>query len=112
MAFGVFSPSLFKPFLPPPTPPHKALFLPSGRDISQANSITATKAGDYLKFLCPLSALLHHEANCIMEAPIHIFWQNLFSGKNFRVIYGYWMSPDLEDGWGFVEAFVDQILSV
>ncbi|KAI3937535.1 hypothetical protein MKW92_008262 [Papaver armeniacum] len=23
------------------------------------------------------------------------------------VIYGYWMGPDIEDGWGYTEAFVD-----
>lgn len=25
------------------------------------------------------------------------------------VISGYWVSPDVDDGWGFVEAFIDQI---
>ncbi|GMY21655.1 hypothetical protein FCV25MIE_16896 [Fagus crenata] len=25
------------------------------------------------------------------------------------VIAGYWVGPDLDDGWGFVEAFVNQI---
>ncbi|KAK4595808.1 hypothetical protein RGQ29_014062 [Quercus rubra] len=25
------------------------------------------------------------------------------------IIAGYWVGPDLDDGWGFVEAFVNQI---
>lgn len=25
------------------------------------------------------------------------------------VIAGYWVGPDLDDGWGFVEAFINQI---
>ncbi|XP_057962959.1 uncharacterized protein LOC131154296 [Malania oleifera] len=34
---------------------------------------------------------------------------NVSNGTNI-VIYGYWVGPDFEDGWGFVEAFVNQIL--
>lgn len=69
---------------------------------------TVTRAGDKMKLFCSINALLlHHAANCIiMDTSFHI-WLNLFSEMNDRVIYGYWMSPDLEDGWGFVEAAVD-----
>ncbi|EEF49856.1 uncharacterized protein LOC8287060 [Ricinus communis] len=28
---------------------------------------------------------------------------------NHKVISGYWVGPDIDDGWGFVEAFVNQI---
>lgn len=27
-----------------------------------------------------------------------------------RTLTGYWVGPDTEDGWGFVEAFIDKIL--
>ncbi|KAJ4967928.1 hypothetical protein NE237_014629 [Protea cynaroides] len=26
--------------------------------------------------------------------------------SNVSVLYGYWVGPDIEDGWGYVEAFV------
>lgn len=26
-----------------------------------------------------------------------------------RVISGFWVGPDIEDGWGFVEAIVNQL---
>ncbi|MFS7941130.1 hypothetical protein Hanom_Chr05g00472551 [Helianthus anomalus] len=29
-----------------------------------------------------------------------------------RVISGFWIGPDVEDGWGFVEAFVNQMFDV
>ncbi|KAL8242072.1 hypothetical protein R6Q59_012374 [Mikania micrantha] len=29
-----------------------------------------------------------------------------------RVIFGFWVGPDIDDGWGFVEAFVNQIFDV
>ncbi|KAH0470125.1 hypothetical protein IEQ34_001683 [Dendrobium chrysotoxum] len=64
--------------------------LPLHRNTSQTNSITA---------------------NCIMDTPSHI-WLNLISEMNDKVLYGYWMSPDLEDGWGFVVAAVDQLYNI
>ncbi|XP_010259680.1 PREDICTED: uncharacterized protein LOC104599018 [Nelumbo nucifera] len=30
--------------------------------------------------------------------------------STYTVMYGYWVGPDVEDGWGYVEAFVDQII--
>ena len=26
-----------------------------------------------------------------------------------KLIVGYWVGPDIDDGWGFIEAIVDQI---
>lgn len=43
------------------------------------------------------------------------FWEpvsfrlNVSAGKQ-TVICGYWVGPDVEDGWGYVDAFVNQIL--
>jgi hypothetical protein len=34
---------------------------------------------------------------------------NVGSCTNYMVIAGYWVGPDLDDGWGFVEAFIYQI---
>ncbi|KAL0927883.1 hypothetical protein M5K25_002104 [Dendrobium thyrsiflorum] len=111
MALGVFSTYLFKPFIPSPSVAHRAPCLPLHRNTSQTNSITATRAGDHMKLLCPINGLfLKRVANCIMDKPFHI-WLNLISEMNDKVIYGYWMSPDLEDGWGFVVAVVDQLYS-
>ena len=31
------------------------------------------------------------------------------SPKTYIVISGFWVGPDIEDGWGFIEAFVSQI---
>lgn len=31
------------------------------------------------------------------------------SSKTYIVISGFWVGPDIEDGWGFIEAFVNQI---
>ncbi|XP_050222024.1 uncharacterized protein LOC126672129 [Mercurialis annua] len=28
---------------------------------------------------------------------------------NHEVIIGFWIGPDIDDGWGFVEAFINQI---
>lgn len=33
-------------------------------------------------------------------------WLTLKSGVHEVVISGYWMGPDIEDGWGYVEAVV------
>ncbi|XP_020702161.1 uncharacterized protein LOC110113802 [Dendrobium catenatum] len=110
MAFGVFSPFLFKPFIPSPSVARRAPCLPLHRNTSQTNSITATRAGDPMKLLCTINALfLKHVGKC--NTPFHI-WLSLISEMDDRVIYGYWMSPDLEDGWGFVVAAVDQLYSV
>ncbi|GAB4855563.1 hypothetical protein Ancab_024182 [Ancistrocladus abbreviatus] len=34
------------------------------------------------------------------------------SGVSFytRILRGYWVGPDVEDGWGFVDAFINEIL--
>ncbi|KAL6324090.1 hypothetical protein AAG906_006361 [Vitis piasezkii] len=48
-------------------------------------------------------------------APGRRFWEpvslhlNVSAGTE-TVICGYWVGPDIEDGWGFVNAFVNQIL--
>ncbi|KAF9681581.1 hypothetical protein SADUNF_Sadunf05G0016500 [Salix dunnii] len=31
------------------------------------------------------------------------------SSCTHKIINGYWLGPDIEDGWGFVEGFVNQI---
>lgn len=31
------------------------------------------------------------------------------SSSSPAVISGFWVGPDIEDGWGFVEAFINQI---
>ncbi|XP_022150791.1 uncharacterized protein LOC111018854 [Momordica charantia] len=37
------------------------------------------------------------------------FWGVVsFSSRN-RVIVGYWIGPDVDDGWGYIEAFIDRI---
>ena len=51
------------------------------------------------------------------RAPARRFWEpepvsfqlNVSAGTQ-SVICGYWVGPDIEDGWGFVNAFVNQIL--
>lgn len=48
-------------------------------------------------------------------APARQIWEpvsfhlNVSAGTQ-TVICGYWVGPDIEDGWGFVNAFVNQIL--
>ncbi|KAK9291540.1 hypothetical protein L1049_019488 [Liquidambar formosana] len=34
---------------------------------------------------------------------------NVICSTTTMIISGYWVGPDIEDGWGFVEAFVYQI---
>lgn len=65
-----------------------------------------------MKLLCGSnSLLLQHSADRIIEAPMHIRL-NLVFGVHDIMIYGYWIGPDLEDGWGFIEASVNQIYTV
>lgn len=50
----------------------------------------------------------------IMASPMH-FCEPVSSYLNVicsthTIISGYWVGPDVEDGWGYVEAFLNRIL--
>ncbi|XP_038718335.1 uncharacterized protein LOC120011320 [Tripterygium wilfordii] len=84
-----------------------------GRVASQSTGITATK------LLMPCGSnkgkysanwrSQHH-----LPAPINHFGELIscclnFSSCTHMVIIGYWVGPDVDDGWGFVDAFISQI---
>lgn len=31
------------------------------------------------------------------------------SSRNMVLLAGYWVGPDVDDGWGYIEAFIDRI---
>ncbi|EXB37171.1 hypothetical protein L484_013535 [Morus notabilis] len=31
------------------------------------------------------------------------------AGSSHMIISGYWVGPDVDDGWGFIEAFINPI---
>ncbi|KAJ9180240.1 hypothetical protein P3X46_008510 [Hevea brasiliensis] len=33
----------------------------------------------------------------------------IVSSCTHKIIVGYWVGPDIDDGWGYVEAFINQI---
>ncbi|XP_023545344.1 uncharacterized protein LOC111804783 isoform X1 [Cucurbita pepo subsp. pepo] len=37
------------------------------------------------------------------------FWGIVSSSSRNLVLAGYWVGPDVDDGWGYIEAFVDRI---
>ncbi|KAG7030230.1 hypothetical protein SDJN02_08577, partial [Cucurbita argyrosperma subsp. argyrosperma] len=37
------------------------------------------------------------------------FWGLVSSSSRNLVLAGYWVGPDVDDGWGYIEAFVDRI---
>ncbi|KAK8961188.1 hypothetical protein KSP40_PGU017089 [Platanthera guangdongensis] len=135
MTIGVFNPLLSAPWFPPLLTAADKLSL--GRWNSQAASITAfplslkgslkscpnhsqsalllsrhCKAKKQVrdaKFLPASNALLlKNSAECMVGETTDHIGLNLCCGGHDAVIYGYWMGPDLEDGWGFLVASVIQ----
>ncbi|KAK8946386.1 hypothetical protein KSP39_PZI006754 [Platanthera zijinensis] len=71
--------------------------------------VTAKKRVGDAKFLPASNALLlKNSAECMVGETTDHIGLNLCCGGHDAVIYGYWMGPDLEDGWGFLVASVIQ----
>ncbi|XP_042517014.1 uncharacterized protein LOC122091225 [Macadamia integrifolia] len=62
---------------------------------SDTGSFTASSGRDHL------TASSRHCCVTISELLDPMF-------SNSVVLYGYWVGPDIEDGWGYIEAFVSQ----
>ncbi|XP_011036835.1 PREDICTED: uncharacterized protein LOC105134203 [Populus euphratica] len=79
----------------------------------QATSGTATN------LLVPCNAtgeILSANQSCggCLATPINHFYRLVsscmhVSSCTHKIITGYWVGPDIDDGWGFVEGFVNQI---
>ena len=50
---------------------------------------------------CPTTPTTHFYE--LVSSCVHV------SSCTHKIITGYWVGPDIEDGWGFVEGFVNQI---
>ncbi|KAG5244810.1 cyclin-H1 [Salix suchowensis] len=50
---------------------------------------------------CPTTPTTHFYE--LVSSCMHV------SSCTHKIITGYWVGPDIEDGWGFVEGFVNQI---
>ncbi|WOH14352.1 hypothetical protein DCAR_0933871 [Daucus carota subsp. sativus] len=86
---------------------------------SRRSLLKPTTCGTVVKILrheCLASGILSVNATCHclqMAARAHLSARisnhcNV-SPKTYIVISGFWVGPDIEDGWGFIEAFVNQI---
>lgn len=69
-----------------------------------------------LRHECLDSGILSVDATCHyrqMAARAHfserISYHCNVSPSTCMVISGFWVGPDIEDGWGFIEAFVNQM---
>ncbi|KAI4301781.1 hypothetical protein L6164_035028 [Bauhinia variegata] len=71
------------------------------------------------KVLCPCSSnkcIPSANRSCLQSPLTFSRFLSLTSFRNLdvdyfsnRVISGYWVGPDIDDGWGFVEAVIDRI---
>ncbi|KAG0450663.1 hypothetical protein HPP92_026603 [Vanilla planifolia] len=72
---------------------------------NQACSIPASKPPGDMKLHCLNRVMsLQHKHSFSSFSGLLKFG----SGMHNFVLCGYWIGPDVEDGWGFVEAFVDR----
>lgn len=57
---------------------------------------------------------LYRSCQHLLTTPSKPLFEILYRHMNVHscshiIIFGYWVGPDIDDGWGYVEAFVNQI---
>ncbi|KAL0552472.1 hypothetical protein IC582_011587 [Cucumis melo] len=77
-------------------------------------TVVSRRAGTALKLVLP----------CYSKKSISMNWENFrsvrltsrpfwgivsSSSRNMVLLTGYWVGPDVDDGWGYIEAFIDRI---
>ncbi|XP_065852894.1 uncharacterized protein [Euphorbia lathyris] len=77
-------------------------------------SLASVKSASNLLVHCYSTREILWTRNCHGHlAPLDHFGELVFccntsaNSSTHKIIYGYWVGPDIDDGWGFVEAFIN-----
>ncbi|GAV88741.1 hypothetical protein CFOL_v3_32162 [Cephalotus follicularis] len=101
-----------------PLSPTQIAFNFKERNPRKVSNKAASKTATNSFMLCSLNGSrisLNQGSNQHLTSPIKQYGELVsccldVSSCNFMKITGYWVGPDIDDGWGVVEAFINQIM--